>query len=237
MQAPSLLDTSRSFETPEGVDLQFHLAGPVPRALAWVIDSLFRSALYIVCAMVLSFLGGLGMGIMLIAFFVIEWFYPVLFEVLRNGQTPGKKSLGLQVIQDNGTPVSWGPSITRNLLRMADFLPLLYGFGLASMLLNKDFKRLGDLAAGTLVIYAPKTTLKANIPEAKPANPPLALNLPEQRAILDFAERSTRLSKDRQRELAEILSPITGEKGDRNVQQLFQYANWFHGSREAKDRQ
>ena len=104
--------------------------------------------------MLLPLLGGAGMGLWLILMFLMEWFYPVLFEVLARGQTVGKMALGIRVLCDDGTPVGWYQSTVRNFLKFVDFLPVLYGAGLLSMLLQKDFKRLGDLAAGTLVVYA-----------------------------------------------------------------------------------
>ena len=90
---------------------------------------------------------------MLILFFALEWLYPVAFELSRWGATPGKRVMGLKVVMDSGLPITPAASFTRNLLRVADFLPMLYGFALASMLIRKDFKRLGDIAAATLVVY------------------------------------------------------------------------------------
>jgi uncharacterized RDD family membrane protein YckC len=228
-----MFDTVRDFETPEGIDLQLHVAGPVVRALAWSVDALIRMGIYIVLGIALGQLGQFGMGVMMICVFLLEWFYPVFFEVLRNGATPGKRSFGLRVVNDNGTPVSWGPSITRNLLRTADFAPMFYGFGLAAMLLSRDFKRLGDMAAGTLVIYAATDSPVTDIPAATPGNLPVPLSVSEQRAILDFAERSQLLSPQRREELAEVLLPLTGQTGEAGVQKLYAYANWLHGARQA----
>jgi uncharacterized RDD family membrane protein YckC len=225
-----MLDTARTFETPEGIDLQLRVVGPIPRALAWSIDALIRTGIYIALAMLLSFFDRLGQGIFLICLFLLEWFYPVLFEVLKNGATPRKRSMGIRVVNDNGTPVSWNTSILRNLLRVADFAPLFYGFGIVAMLLNSDFKRLGDMAAGTLVIYSTRITGNSNIPAEKPVPPPEYLSIKEQRAILDFAERSELLSPERRAELANSLSALTNASDERAVQLLYQYANWLHGS-------
>ena len=233
-----MFDTSRTFETPEGVALQLRVAGVVVRALAWTIDAAIRLMIYIGMAIITSPLGAAGGGIMLISVFLIEWFYPVFFEVLNQGQTPGKKAMKIAVVNDNGTPVGWTPSIIRNLLRVADFFPALYGTGVVTMLLNADFKRLGDFAAGTLVIYKASTVKKVKLPEtetATPLTPAQPLSLVEQRAILDFAERSHLLSKQRQAELAQLLEGITGEKeGEKSVKILFQYANWLHGNHKSK---
>ena len=224
-----MLDTARTFETPEGIDLHLRVAGPVVRALAWLIDALIRSVVYVVLSIALSMLGEFGQGILLINIFFLEWFYPVFFEVLKNGATPGKKRMGIRVVNDNGTPVSWSTSITRNLLRAADFAPIFYGFGLLAMLMNSDFKRLGDMAAGTIVIYAAPNTAKSTIPEAEPSPLPVNLSIKEQRAILDFAERSELLSAERREELANIVPAITSTQDQQAVTMLYRYANWLYG--------
>ena len=88
-----MLDSVRDVETPEGVHLRLRPAGPVPRAYAWVLDFLIRAAAYIFLAIFLPGLGDFGGGLLLIAIFLLEWFYPVLFEVYRDGQTPGKRAV------------------------------------------------------------------------------------------------------------------------------------------------
>ncbi len=93
-------------------------------------------------------------GSYLIGLFALLWFYPVYFEVRAHGQTPGKRFMGLRVLQENGTPVGWSASVLRNFLLVADFLPVLYLAALISMISDSSFRRLGDLAAGTLVVYA-----------------------------------------------------------------------------------
>ncbi|MEN8166014.1 MAG: RDD family protein [Pseudomonadota bacterium] len=224
-QAP-LLDTLRQYEIPEGVSLEFRLAGPVVRACAWGIDTALRGLLYLALLFLFSFFGGLGIAAMLISIFLIEWFYPVIFELL-NGATPGKRAMGIWVIQDNGTPLTPAASIIRNLLRTADFLPLLYGFGLVSMLVNREFKRLGDLAAGTLVVYRDRPSERMSPPSERVVSPPMELNEAERRAVLAFAERAERLSSSRRIELAEMLSGVTGRRGQQAVENLYGYANWI----------
>ena len=78
----------------------------------------------------LGALGKFGWGLFLILWFALEWLYPTVFEVYFGGATPGKKSLGLIVLHDDGTPVQLAASFTRNLLRAVDFFPALYGMGL-----------------------------------------------------------------------------------------------------------
>jgi len=139
--------------------------------------------------------------------------------------------MGLMVLNDDGTPVRWPAALTRNLLRAADFLPILYGLGLVAMLMNRDFKRLGDLAAGTVVVYQQERRAAAKkIPEAPAIVPPIALQLAEQRALLELAERSTTLTKERVEELAELPTPLVANlDGARAAARLIGMANYIAG--------
>ena len=198
------IDTLRLYETPEGMDLALRVAGPAPRALALLIDLVIRLALYAVLVPLLVF-SGTGMGLALLGAFFLEWLYPVVFEV-QSGATPGKRALGLRVVHDDGTPVALPASLIRNLLRVVDFLPLFYGVGLVSTLVDRDFRRLGDLAAGTLVVHRrPGPGRSAPPLEAPPVAPPPGLSLATQQALLAFRERAPRLSPARREELAETL--------------------------------
>ena len=226
-----MLDTYREIETPEGVELRLSVAGPVVRGIAWAQDLLIRSVVYIALSVGLSLFGEFGWGILLIALFLIEWFYPVWFEIYRHGATPGKRAFGICVVNDDGTPVDWSASIIRNLLRYVDFLPFLYGVGLISMLLRVDCKRLGDLAAGTCVVYRDNEKKLSSTPDA-PARPlelEIALNLDEQRAVISFAERSNQLSVERSVELADILAPCIKNAPQDSVPLLYGLANWLLG--------
>lgn len=205
-----MLDTLRCVPAPEGFELNLRLAGPVPRALAFAIDLGLRLVMFGALALLLAQLKAAGQGILLIAAFLLEWFYPVLCEVWWNGATPGKRAFGLVVLNDNGTPVTFGASLTRNLLRAVDFLPMLYAFGLMSMLLNRDFKRLGDLAAGTIVVYRDKPPVRAEIPAVPAVIAPVALTLSEKRAVQNFAERYTTLTAERADEVAGYAAPLVG---------------------------
>ena len=205
-----MLDTLRRVPTPEGFELTLRLAGPVPRALAYTIDLALRVAVFVAVSSALASFDRAGQGLLLVLAFLLEWFYPVVLEVWWNGATPGKRAFGLVVLNDNGTPVTFGASLTRNLLRAVDFLPLLYAFGLVSMLLNRDFKRLGDLAAGTIVVYRDKPPVRGAIPAVRPLAPLVTLNLAERRAVLDFAERHATLTEERANELAAHAAPLVG---------------------------
>lgn len=226
MLSIKMLDTVRKFETPEGVDLELHVAGPVVRALACIIDGVIKSILYSIIAMVLLWFGKVGQALMLIIVFCIMWLYPVVFEVIQ-GATPGKKMMDLSVCHDDGTPISLTSSLLRNLLRVADFFPFAYFTGLIAMLLNKDFKRLGDLVAGTVVVYAYQDNKDYLIPELDPLVLPSPLLIGEKRAILDFAERSAQFPRGRQIELADLLKGYSGASNETGLGKVFRYANWL----------
>lgn len=226
-----VLDTLRQVETPEGLALTLRSAGMVPRAYAWLIDFGLRIVGVLGLSTVLGLLEGAGTGIMLVLMFLIYWGYPILFEVLNDGQTIGKRTMGLKVVNDNGTPVTWVPSIVRNLLRTVDMMPVMYGFGLVSGLLDPAGRRLGDHAAGTLVVHAERNAARSPAPPAPPVAAPLPLHQDEQRAIVAFSERMAQMTPERQQELASLLEPVTGSRGERAVQQVLGLANYLLGRR------
>ena len=208
-------------ETPEGVDLLLRPAGLVPRALAFAVDLAIRGAILLALFISLGLLGKFGMGLGALLLFLVQWWYMVLFEVLNQGRTPSKHWLGLRVVHDDGTPVGWASSLTRNLLRFVDLLPFGYFLGALSCLGHPAFKRLGDIAAGTLVVYQEKPAERPALAPAEPVAPPVGLSLDEQRALISFAERQASLSPDRRRELAAILAePLatTAEDAERTIQ-------------------
>ena len=226
-----MLDTTRRVATPEGIELTLRLAGPVPRALAWSVDLALRAAIVLVVLTLASQLGRAGWGIVLLAAFFVEWLLPAWFEAQMRGQTPGKRLFDIAVLNDDGTPLRWPGALTRNLLRAVDFLPLMYGFGLVCMLLNRDFKRLGDLAAGTVVVYqSAAVDSSRKIPQAPPVAPPVDLDLDEQRAVLELAERSAGLTRERVEELSALPKPLVGGlDGERAAARLIGIANYLAG--------
>jgi uncharacterized RDD family membrane protein YckC len=222
-----LLDTSYRTEIPEGTELPLHCAGPWVRSAAFTLDLLIRGVAYALAASVMGVLG-LGEettgGFMLIMVFLLEWFYPVLFEVFMDGMTPGKHYCHLKVINADGTPVTFRASLTRNLLRVVDFLPLFYVTGVIASIGSATFQRLGDAIAGTVVVYHHKAGKPVVWAQAGVRQLPFAPNVEEQNAIIDFAERSDRLSSARATELAELLKPYLSATED-PVYQVKQIAN------------
>jgi uncharacterized RDD family membrane protein YckC len=222
------LDTVRQVYTPEGVALRLPAAGPVPRAMAWLIDTAVRWGILMIVSILVRAMGEAGYGLYLIAYFVVFWGYPILCEVLFDGQTPGKRALELRVIADDGAPVGWLGSIVRNLLRTVDFLPIGYGVGLVASYADPWGRRLGDMVGKTMVIHAPRDrqTLR---PPTEGAHAPLQPQ--EQMAVIAFSERAATLTQERREELAGIAAPVVGTGGALGVLRLQAAANWLLGRR------
>ncbi len=223
------IDNLIHLQTPEGVELTLSPAGLVPRSIAWLIDLLIRFAVLLVLSIVFSILGDFGYGLYLLSYFLIEWLYPVLYELWKDGSTPGKKSMGIMVVQDDGTPVGMSASFLRNLLRAVDFLPFFYALGLICCGIRKDAKRIGDIVAGTLVIYRRSEKEHEDLPEGESMMPALPLSMHEQKEIVAFAERYQKLSDDRKQELSAILSPELIPDDENSVEDTVAMARWIRG--------
>ncbi len=155
-----------SIETPEQVALEFPVAGIGSRFVALLLDHIIQFGtlflLFLVVVAISAAAGDRGMeklaGKWFIAgfifmIFLILWGYFALFEALWHGQTPGKRAMKLRVIKDAGRQITLFEALARNLLRFVDYMPSLYLVGVITMLANKRNKRLGDLAAGTIVVH------------------------------------------------------------------------------------
>ncbi|TAH52861.1 MAG: RDD family protein [Chloroflexota bacterium] len=152
-------------ETPENIRFGYDVADIGSRFLAISIDSLIQGVLYIIFSVAMLILAAnfstialprivndsLGV-IFILSIFVIQFGYFMFFEIIMSGQTPGKRLFNLRVIKDNGYPFGTMDSIVRNLVRIIDFFPIAYGIGVITMFMNRRAKRLGDFAAGTIVV-------------------------------------------------------------------------------------
>lgn len=226
------LDTTRRVETPEGVELDLRAAGPVKRAAAWLVDSAIRYFLLIGAQISLAMFGGLGVGGLLIVAFLLVWGYPVFFETWWDGATPGKRALRLKVVHDDGTAVSFSSSLIRNVLRPADFFPVFYGLGLFVSIFHPEFKRIGDVAARTLVIHTTTGSARRDPPlegASRRVAAPLPLSPAEQRAVTEFADRTPALGPSRSREIAAILAEPLGVPEPVAVDKLLGIAAWLRG--------
>jgi uncharacterized RDD family membrane protein YckC len=182
------LDDNFIIDTPENVEFSYQVAGIGSRFLAALVDSsiivvamvaaqlslwaLFSSSWGVILK---SGLAGWVVAVFVLVTFAIFWGYYIVFEMAWNGQTPGKRWIGLRVIKVNGYPISLVDSTIRNLVRVVDFLPAYYGLGVITMFANAQARRLGDFAAGTVVVKERKeVTLESLRPAAVTAPPALA---------------------------------------------------------------
>jgi uncharacterized RDD family membrane protein YckC len=155
----SPVDDSISIETPESVTLEADVAGFGSRVLAALIDYLIifvaLSLFYCIASSSIRSTANrdLTAALTILVLFAVFVFYHLVFELAWNGQTPGKRALKLRVVQANGMPVTANGVVIRNLVRLFDMLPALYGIGLTSMFITRHTQRLGDLAARTIVIH------------------------------------------------------------------------------------
>ena len=232
--ARDVLDTVVAAETPEGIMLELRPAGLSARFYAFAIDWLIRIVIAYVALMASLFMGGFGQGFWFLLYFVLEWFYPVVFELSRSGATPGKSVLGLKTVMDDGLPITPAASFTRNLLRVADFLPFLFGAGIVSMLLRQDCKRLGDLAAGTLVVHEPRRPPRVQLDDVPPVVPAQPLTPTDQAALVALAARAPTLTAERLNELAALAAPVSGDAGKAGAavtRRVLGVAQWAMGKR------
>ena len=229
-----VLDTVVAAETPEGMILELRPAGLSARFYAFLIDGAIRLGIMYAALIAAAFTGGVGIALWLILLFALEWFYPVTFELTPQGATPGKRILRLKVVMDNGLPVTPAASLTRNLLRFADFLPFGYGFAIVSMLLRSDCKRLGDLAAATIVVHQPRAIPRPALVNVEPIAPARPLAPDDRAAVLALAARAPRLTGERLDELAAlaaVLSGDTGRSGPDVTRRVLGVAQWVMGRR------
>jgi uncharacterized RDD family membrane protein YckC len=212
-------------ETADHVVLRYDLAGGGNRGFAALVDFVLATLIFIGAFYVFNlFAGAVGFfaaspffGIALLLTFAIAWSYFILLEWLGNGQTIGKRMFGLRVIADDGAPAGFIAILVRNLIRVVDFLPGFYGLGLLAIVVSPRSQRLGDLAAGTFVVRAPRPrldyfSLRTVTPLGAGARVEVR-GLPgeAQRLVREFVAREAQLAPDHRarvaKQLAERLRP------------------------------
>ena len=157
-------DDTLQIDTPENVTFDYDVSGIGSRFLAALVDTLLMlllqvivfGTLYLIGVQMGDFISGAPawlIAILSLVAFIFFWGYYIFFELLWNGQTPGKRWVGLRVIRLDGMPVTAAEVVIRNLVRLIDFLPTAYGVGVITMFVNEKSRRLGDLAAGTVVVH------------------------------------------------------------------------------------
>jgi uncharacterized RDD family membrane protein YckC len=177
-----------SIVTPEGVVIDLTLAGLGSRIVAQAIDTLIKFAIMLVFAIAFGVVGvnvGSDPTLLVVGFVIfnalLSTFFDVAFEVLQAGRTPGKRAVGIRVVMLSGAPVTFVPSFIRNIIRLIDALPSFYLVGIITMLVSSRNQRLGDIAAGTIVIRDREAVTAASM--GAPPPPPI----PAQIAAWDVA--------------------------------------------------
>jgi uncharacterized RDD family membrane protein YckC len=221
------LDTTVRLVTPERIVFRYPLAGPFRRYSAYLIDVLIVLGLFLVVAVVLWVLalGSVsGVGPILVAYFVIMWGYRGCCEGLLNGQTFGKRAMGIRVVSVRGVPITGAQAVLRNLVGALDgtvpyfsqpgLTSLLLLVGLTSMLLTRRFQRLGDLAAGTMVVVEERRRRVGLVQVEEEAVAALLPWLPLRveagpemsRALSDYVRHRGRYPRPLREEMAEPLA-------------------------------
>lgn len=229
------MDERYYVETPEVVTIAYDVAGVGSRCLAATVDTVLIALLQAALgALVFAFaslvpsagdtLSELIFALWSILAFVLLWGYYLLFELLWSGQSPGKRLIGLRVIREGGRPLDFSASALRNLIRIVDFLPFGYGLGVLTIFADPRARRLGDLAAGTLVVREgialsldelTRGAAPAPVPPRAPDAPPSPM-LPNLHLLDDgayglaeeFLRRREGLSPARRVQLAGELSAV-----------------------------
>lgn len=212
------IDTTIRLVTPERVTFQYPLAGPFHRACSYLLDlvvvvGIGLAALFVSLAIGLGTSAGLGLYLVLL--FVLYYFYGAVCEALFNGQTPGKRAFGLRVVSVEGVPITAAQAVLRNLLWSLDGIwPFAYLPAIACMVLSSRFQRLGDLAAGTMVIVENRprrgqvvradNAIAARVLPLLPATIPAGPEL--SRALSDYVKTRLRYGPERREEIAEYLA-------------------------------
>jgi uncharacterized RDD family membrane protein YckC len=233
------LDSTIEIGTPENIAFRYQVAGPFRRLPAFLIDVAIRLLGMVVAGWIMALLGIVFQGVMIMVMFItafaVYWFYDAVFEIWWSGQTPGKRLLGLRVLSSDGQPVTPTQAFLRNILRWADILPLIplsytplelvfpglpltpmcptFLLGLFAAACNDRYQRLGDLAAGTMVVVEDKAWL---MPTGK-LDDPRAMSLADYipatfvvsrtlgQALAIYVERRQFFSIPRRREIARHL--------------------------------
>ena len=204
-----------TISTPEGLELDLLLAGIGSRMIAAILDLLVQGTLAVAVLIAVAAIGsGIAQAIGYIAWFLLVFGYNILFETRAAGRTPGKRWAGLRVVLPSGRRITVAVSAVRNLLRLFDFLPAFYAVGVISILVSQRNQRVGDLAAGTVVVRERRPTQRV-ASGAVPVSPGVgdlagwdvsAVSAQEIAAVREFLARRTTLEPRARAGLAQQLA-------------------------------
>ncbi len=240
MRSANAWDTTIAIVTPENIAFDYELAGPFRRVPAYAIDLAVRWGIIFLLFMLLTMtgmllsiqsLGSIYIASLMIAYFLISWFYGTFMETYFNGRTIGKWATGLRVISVDGRPIDGTQAVIRNLLRIADMAPVLSlsvfsedypswfaaptgVIGTLTMICTQRMQRIGDLAAGTMVVVDERAWRLPISKVEDPRVPALASYIPKDyritrgmaKTLAVYCERRAYLTPARRREIATHLS-------------------------------
>ncbi len=238
MEAQNAIDLTAVITTPENIQFEYRIAGPFRRLPALLLDFAIRLMLLLTVLILMAVVGistalpsGMIAFLLLLSAFGLDWFYGLFFETYWNGQTPGKWLTMIRVISVDGRPINAYQATIRNFLRLADFAPMVsleifasnappayaiptFLVSLICMTMTSRFQRLGDLAAGTMVVVNERSWVPANVKLEDVRVVSLSEHIPPNfrlsptlaKAIALYAERRNRISFGRRAELASHLA-------------------------------
>lgn len=217
------IDNAIEVVTPENIAFRYRAAGPFRRFLAYAIDYALRASLFgvlTVATLIIFAIVGLeplGLGVMFVVWFLVEWFYGAVLEACWNGQTVGKRLMEIRVLTVDGQPIDGMQAVVRNLFRVVDLQPFSLGtVGLVAASMNDRFQRLGDLVCGTMVVMEERSWLQAT--QIQRVTEPEALRLAEEipanyqvsrhlgRALASYVQRRLTFPPARREEIAHHLA-------------------------------
>jgi uncharacterized RDD family membrane protein YckC len=217
-------------DTPENIEFAYDVAGIGSRFLAAILDSLIIAAAQVLviyllglASQSLAFVESVLIAVGAVLSFLILWGYYIVFELVWSGQSPGKRAIGLRVVREGGRPITFTSAAIRNVVRIVDFLPALYGIGVVVMFIDGRARRLGDFAAGTLVVKERRgvtlESLTAAIPPPPPDTQPTLANVHllgerDYTLVQEFLSRRQELGKEvRARLAAQIAGALQARLG------------------------
>ncbi len=226
------IDSTVEVVTPENIAFHYQVAGPFRRLPAFLLDVLIRAAVFALVALVIAIVGGtvgaggISFAVIAILWFLSDWFYGGICETVMNGQTFGKRTMGIRVLTVDGQPINGVQAVMRNFLRSVDMMPMLsmevlgvpapayivptFIMALVTMTMNRRFQRLGDIVSGTIVVVEERQWLTgvAKLEDRRAAQ--LANYIPADfvvtrsmaRSLAGYVDRRRFFSTARQREVA-----------------------------------
>lgn len=244
------LDATTAIITPEGVTVEAVLADPIRRMAALFLDMLVLAVLFYLLFLLAGFvflsfhinMGRAVLGLLLVVYFILVWFYFFIGEFFCSGQTIGKKVFGIYVLSVDLTPLSFSAALWRNVLRYIDFMPGCFAVGLVFILASPKQQRLGDWMAGSVVVvkehrlrFARMGFVQSDWVKALnivPMPPPWQVDYQGRLALIDFARFCALTNAERAAEMSEPFAALLPTlNAQERVARLLSYAAYLEGGK------